>query len=377
MSSSQKDPRTSRHDSRLLFLAAGLVVLGLVTWQLADLLLLVFGALFIAVLLRSLTDVIAHRSGMRDSFALAAAIATITIVLVIFVYLLGSRIQTDLTALLQRMPELISAIETKLGFEELETWAANQARRLLGDSSVLSDLANISATLAAAAVNVLLVLIGGIYFAADPHLYRRGFLLLFPTEKRASMDEAITCVSETLRLWLLGQLLSMIIVGALTTASLLLLGLPNAFALGLLAGLLEFVPFVGPIASAIPALAVALAESAATAAWTIAIYIAVQQLEQLLVVPLIQRRTVRVPPAVTLFAVLAFGLLFGPVGVLFAAPLAVTTFALVKKLWVEDELGTAQEVQGRSPQPSEAVAVSSKIAPDVDRRQDDHAKKKR
>jgi predicted PurR-regulated permease PerM len=123
---------------------------------------------------------------------------------------------------------------------------------------------------------------------------------------------------------------------------------PAALALALLAGLAEFVPLIGPIVAAIPALLIALSEGVQTALWTLLLYLAVQQVESNLIMPVVQHRVVSLPPAITLFAVVAFGLLFGSLGVLFATPLAVVLFVAVKKLWVSETLGEPTDLPGRA-----------------------------
>jgi predicted PurR-regulated permease PerM len=140
----------------------------------------------------------------------------------------------------------------------------------------------------------------------------------------------------------------MMLVFVLTGLGLWAIGLPAALALALLAGLAEFVPLIGPVVAAIPALLIALAEGWQTALWTLLLYLAIQQVESNLIMPLVQHRVVSLPPAVALFAVVAFGLLFGSLGVLFATPLAVVIFVAVKKLWVRETLGEPTELPGET-----------------------------
>ena len=105
-------------------------------------------------------------------------------------------------------------------------------------------------------------------------------------------------------------------------------------------------PLIGPIVAAIPALLIALAAGWETALWTLLLYFAVQQVESNVITPIVQSQTVKLPPAVTVFAVVAFGLLFGWVGGLFATPLAVVVFVAIKKLWVRDTLGEPMRLPG-------------------------------
>lgn len=131
----------------------------------------------------------------------------------------------------------------------------------------------------------------------------------------------------------------MSVIGALTTLGLWLIGVPSALALGLLAGLAEFVPLIGPIAAAIPALLVASSQGMDGVMLVAALYLVIQQLEGYLLTPLVTRELASVPPALTLFAIVAAGLALGVLGILFAAPLTVVAYLLVRKLYVEHALG--------------------------------------
>ena len=134
--------------------------------------------------------------------------------------------------------------------------------------------------------------------------------------------------------------------GLLTGLGLWALGMPSGLALGLLAGVLEFIPFAGPVLSAIPAVLLALAISPDLALWVLLLYVAVQQFEGNVLTPLVQQFAVDLPGVVLLFSLLAFGTLFGVLGVILAAPLAVVTYVLVKRLYVIETLHTATPIPG-------------------------------
>lgn len=250
--------------------------------------------------------------------------------------------------LFERLPELIAPVEQWLGMNNLEEWLARRAQATMEDASLVGRIAGYSSIAAGFAANTFLVLVAGVYLAANPRLYRDGLLMLFPESARDEADETLAVIGRALRLWLLGQLLAMFLVGALIALGLWALGVPSALALGFIAGVLEFVPFLGPVIGAFPGIAVGLGESFETALWVIALYVLVQQGEGLLIIPLVQQGTVALPPALTLFAIVAFGLLFGPLGILFATPLAVVAFVVVKKLWVRDPLHEETELPGES-----------------------------
>lgn len=160
-------------------------------------------------------------------------------------------------------------------------------------------------------------------------------------------EEVIDTVVLTLRLWLLGQLVVMVAVGTLSTIGLWLIGVPGALLLGLFAGLLEFVPVIGPLIAAIPAVLVALVESPVTAVYVALLYFGVQQLEEYVITPLAQQRAVHLPPLLTIAAVLIMQILFGILGALVATPLIAALMVLVKMLYLEDVLGKEVELQAR------------------------------
>ncbi len=143
---------------------------------------------------------------------------------------------------------------------------------------------------------------------------------LVPQAGRGLAEQALDDCAKALRLWLMGQLVSMVLVGVLVGTGLWLIGVPAPLTLGILAALLEFIPIVGPILSAIPAIVLALVIGPETALWTAALYLGVQQLEGNLIQPIVQQRAVDLPPALLLFALLAFGLLFGVRRALSRAP---------------------------------------------------------
>lgn len=333
----------------LLLLAVALVAAVLLLWQLKHLLLLMFGSVLVAVLLRGFADLIRAYTPLGPRASLTVAALLILSFIVGFVMLLGAQIQVQMTELFARLPELIEPVERWLGMSDLEEWIEQRAQATLKEASLVSQIAGYSSIIAGFAANTLLVLVAGLYLAATPRLYRDGILLLFPEHAREEADETLVVLGRALRLWLLGQLLAMFMVGAVIGLGLWLLDVPSALALALIAGTLEFVPFVGPFLAAFPGIAVALGEGAATALWVGALYLAVQQIEGFLITPLVQQGTVDLPPAITLFAIVAFGILFGPMGILFATPLTVVAFVLVKKLWIRDTLHEETDLPGEDP----------------------------
>ena len=194
---------------------------------------------------------------------------------------------------------------------------------------------------------VVIVLFIAMYVAAEPGLYRKGILHLVPHKHRERAEEWLSTLRDTLRQWLIARLIAMVLIGVITGAGLALIGIKGAIALGVLAGLLEFVPFFGPIASAIPAVAVALADSPDKALWVIGLYLVIQQLEGNVITPLLLKKRIDVPPVMTVVAVAALGMVFGVLGMLIAEPLLAAVLVTTKMLYVVDVVGDEVKVGGK------------------------------
>ena len=202
-----------------------------------------------------------------------------------------------------------------------------------------------SSTLAALG-GLFLITFVAIFIAADPDLYHRGLMHLFPHRMRAKAGEVLTGLAATLRRWLATQLVSMTVVGVVTTIVLLLLDVKAPFALGLIAGLLEFIPYVGPILSALPGIAMALLDSPEKALWVALAYTAIQQLEGAAIQPLLMQKGLELPPVLTLLGQAAMSLAFGFMGLLVAVPLLGAIMVPIKMLYVRDVVGDAVTVPG-------------------------------
>lgn len=325
-----------------------LVGLALLVWQLAEVVLLVFGAALVAVILRAIANPIAGKTGLPDKVALLIAVFVVLGLMGVAGWLFGSEIAAQASTLREELPRAWHSFEARLGDSQVGERILSALRDAAdsGGGGVASDLGKYALSIGSGLTDLVLVLIAGVFLAAEPRLYRLGFVKLFPPERRAEIASAVDNSGRALKQWLLGQLVSMTIIGVFTGLGLWLVGVPSALMLGLIAGLAEFVPLLGPIISAIPGLLLALLVGPETALWALLVYLGIQQIESNLVTPLVERWAVSIPPVVTLFGVLSLGVLFGVLGVLLAAPLTVVLYVLVKQLYVREALGEATDVPG-------------------------------
>ena len=190
-----------------------------------------------------------------------------------------------------------------------------------------------------AVAGILIIIFVAIYIAISPRTYYDGVIHLVPHPKRDRAHEVLTDLGETLRGWLTARLIAMVVIGVVTGGALALLGVRAAVALGVIAGLMELIPFYGPIIAAIPAIGVALVESPQQALYVVILYLLIQQFEGNLLTPLLLKSRLELPPVMTIVAVTSLGLIFGVIGMLAAEPLVASVMLLVRKLYVRDVIG--------------------------------------
>ena len=316
--------------------------------ELTQLLLLVFASIIIAAIFDVLAGGIRRATGIGQNFALSISVLSLISISVLSLILLfvgafalfGTQIAGEFATLQKTLPTALR------GFEEfLDRYGlGDQARNLISSgSSDASELVARAGGYAIAAgsglADFVLVLVGAIFLASNPDVYRRGLLLLLPAKAEVPVGEALDEARHGLTGWMLGQAISSVVVGALTWAGLGFLGVPASGGLAIVAGLLDVIPMVGPIIAGVPAVLLAFTVSPMAALWTLLLFLVIQQLQGNLLQPMIQKRAVDVPPAVLLFAVFAFGVLFGFLGILLAAPLTVVAFVAVRRLYVVGMLG--------------------------------------
>jgi predicted PurR-regulated permease PerM len=203
-------------------------------------------------------------------------------------------------------------------------------------------MTRIFSTTFGALAGLLVFLLVGLYLAVEPSLYTEGVIRLVPIAKRARAHEIVQALGHTLRWWLLGRGVSMLMVRLFTAVGLWLIGVPLALTFGLLAALLTFVPYLGPILSAIPPALLALTQQPQQELYVILLYSGIQGVESYLLMPLVQERTVSLPPALTITAEVVLGILLGVWGIILATPLVAAMLVLVRMLYVEETLGEGQ-----------------------------------
>jgi len=325
-------------------IAALVVALALLLWFAFTYVLLVFFGSLLALLLRAPTDWIVRRTGLRDGVALALVGVALAAALAGVGYFFGHTLAAQTTELAARLPEVVQGLvervrETPWGERLLSYFggdAQGNSQQMVGNAMAVAGSA--AGGVFEALANTLIVIFFAIFIAAQPKLYADGAVRLIPTRGRKRAREVLQAMGDVLQRWLVGQAVLMACIALLTGAGLFLLGAPLALPLALLAGLLNFIPYVGPIAAGIPAVLVAFSEGPQMALYVLALFIGVQSVEGYILEPVVQRKAVFLPPALILFSQMVLGLIGGPLGVIVATPFAAAAMVAVKMLYVQDVL---------------------------------------
>lgn len=331
---------------RRVLIAVAIVAAVLLLWELRRVAVLIFGAVLIATIFRAIAAPLQKHLRLPERIAVGLAVILIIAVIGTTIALVGTQVSAQGHALADILPRAAKIADAHLSSVGLDH-PVERSMAKFGSGGVVGP--NISGFVASASEGIgsfLIVFFGGIFLAAQPRLYGVGFLKLVPPARRSVASEAMDDSGRALRLWLKGQLWAMIIIFVLTWAGLKLIGVPSALVLALISGVLEFIPYAGAITSSVPAILVGLAQSPQTALWVIGLYVLVHHVEAYLIQPIIQQFAVEIPAVITLFCLLAFGLLFGILGILLAAPLAVVVYVLVKRLYVIEALDTPTPIPG-------------------------------
>lgn len=316
-------------------------------WYASDVFLVLFAGILLAVLLRAPTNWLVEYTRLSERAALGMSIAALVGVLILMGYMFAVPLAEQLGQLMENVPQgfarlrkLMRQYEWTKPFQPL---VAELARMRL-DLQFLGRAGFVLTSTVSAIGGGIVVLFIGIYLAAQPRLYQRGFMHLLPRKGRPRAYEVLDEIGCVLRRWLLGRLITMSIVGTAASIGLWALGVPLAFTLGILSGLLEFVAYVGPIMAAIPALLIAFNVDPLLALYVAVLYGGIQTAENYLLTPLVEQRAVALPPALVIFTTLLLGVVAGPLGVILASPLTATGIVAVKLLYVEDVVEQPKKV---------------------------------
>ncbi|MCQ4312362.1 AI-2E family transporter [Pseudomonas stutzeri] len=331
---------------------AAVVLLGLVGWLAFDFLLLLFAAILFGVLIHGVSRWLSEKTQLSRNVSMALFFVALLTASGLFGWLVAPSISDQVDALSQSLPEAVDRLRERADDSEwigrLLEYQDNVEETITQGGGAFSVITKVMTSLAGALTSFVVAFVIGVCLALNPRVYINGFIRLVPLGYRNRTRTVLNQSGSTLQSWLIAKLFEMLLIGVLTTLGLWLLDIELALVLGLMAGLLSFIPNIGPVLSVVPAVLLASLEGTRTMLYVVGLYAIVQALESYVFTPWMQQRIVSVPPALTISMQLLFGLLAGTLGLLLATPLVAVGMVLVRMLYVEDLLGDRPEEDERS-----------------------------
>lgn len=321
---------------RKVLLVAFSLLLALMAWQLLDLIMLVFGAVIVATVLRTMAATIERHARVTTKISVVSVMLLVALTIATVAWLVGEPLAEQFEILRQRLPAAVEAVMQWLNSHRLGMAALQYIEEARGNdaSPWAIRVVGVAGTTFGALGGAALVLVMGLYLAVAPKVYRDGLVRLMPLSERDRIGKTLDACGNALSRWLLGQSISMLFVGATTAFGLWLLGVPLAFSVGVLSGLLAFIPFFGAIAGGLLSVLLGFMQGPDTALYVLSLAVVIQQIEGNVLMPLVERWAVDLPPVLGIAATVMFGMLFGLMGVLLAAPAMIVLMIVVQRLYI-------------------------------------------
>ncbi len=333
---------TFRGPTRTLLVSALVLALLLMIGMAYHLLLVIFAGILAATFVRTLSIPLHRLTRLPHGLAVVVVALAFAGLFSLAGMYIAPHVAVQANELQQQLPAAIDGVQVRIRSHPLGSELLSQVPAfgdLLRSRRVLEEVRGIFTVTIGVFADLFIFFFISLYLTFDPVVYLNGMLALVPPGSRRRAAEVFTAVARTLRKWLLGTLISMASTGAITGLGLWLLGIPLALTLGLLAGLLTFIPYIGGIVSAVPAVLLALLDRPVIALSVAGIYLLAHTVEAYVVTPLIQQRQVHLPPVLTLFAQVVLGSAAGFLGLMLATPITAALLTVVKMLYIEDVLG--------------------------------------
>lgn len=334
--------------------AATITLLVLFIGYAVNILLLVFMGILLGIIFRSLRDIFSGFAGIPPTASLGIVVIFLLVMIVGSGYLLAPRVFEQASMMYEQVPQEWNNIKQQIWQYEWGKEVAREnpdAKDFLEDGSentgedndMTQGILNLFSVTAGAVASTVLVIVIAIYIAAEPKVYTSGLLRLFPIHKRRLIINIMDEIALTIQWWLVGQLISMLILGTITTLGLWLMGMPYSLVLGIFTALMTFIPNLGPILAGVPTLLVALTVSPAMALYVAIFYIILQSIEGYFITPMIHRKAIDVPPVLILTIQFLLYYLIGLIGVFVAMPLVACFMILTQRVYVEEILGDSMD----------------------------------
>jgi len=324
---------------RLIFWAAVAAILFLCFWYEFQIILLAFAGALLAILLHTCADWVQRHTprAIGPKLSYTATVLGILLIACVVGYLVAPQVAAEAEEVTKIAPRSVAQITNQLDKTDWGQYVVRAAQRLLNGSDA-SQMSNITAGIGTFLEDTVVILVVGLYGALNARGYTQGLLAMIPQKRRNAVAEVSERVIYTLRWWLIGQLVPMVVLGAATMIGLWCLGVPLAFVLGLLTGAMIFIPYVGSWIAFVPTVLVSLTKGTETTIYVVVLYLAVHAMEGYVLTPLVQKRAVLLPPVLTILSQLLLWKISGLLGVALATPIAAAALVVVKMVYLHEEV---------------------------------------
>lgn len=302
-----------------------------------DILLMTLAGSLIAVFFHGLGDTIQRWTKLKRYWSMALSVVGTFVIFGLLCWFMGTKIQVQVASLSNDLPLVIQHAEAKIKENTLSAKALDSIIAKNDSQKLLNTVQNIFSTGFGVLGNLYIIIFLGIFFTVSPNLYKDGIIKLVPKNSKPDAKHILERISTSLKGWLKGMMIAMAFIALLTTVGLTIIGIPMTLALAIIAGLLNFIPNFGPLVAMIPAVLLGLVKSTNTAIVVAALYVLIQAIESNVITPLVQKRMINLPPALTIISQLIMGTLTGLLGILLATPLLAIIIVLVDELYVKKQ----------------------------------------
>lgn len=306
--------------------------------------LLILAGVLIAIFFLGLSDVLHRITKWKHGVCLAIAVVSMLLLTTAAFWLIGAKIQSQITELSQTLPATIENAKSQFSQNSIGKMIVEKAN----SPETIKKAKTLASTFFKTTFGVLgdiyVVLILGIFFTVSPLIYKKGIVQLIPKKGQKKGEDVLDKLGLNLKNWLKGKIFAMFVVFVLTAIGLSILGMPLWLVLAIIAGLLNFIPNFGPLIAMIPAILIALMQSPSTALIVAGLYIFIQIVESNFITPLVQQKLISIPPALIISAQLLISPLTGGWGLVLATPIMLIIIILVQELYIKERVQNKDEI---------------------------------
>lgn len=324
-----------------VFIVALFVIVLLLLKSTFSVLLMILAAAIIALYFHGLAGLIERKIKLSKGWSMVLSILSTFIIVGLMSWLIGAKVQGQLTNLSERLPEMAVQAKNQLNQYAWGRAILDQTSGQGSEKLILTAKRFFNSTFGILG-DIYIILFLGIFFTADPRIYKNGVIALIPRQHKEEGKQILDKLGQTLKSWFKGKLFSMAVVAILTGIGLSILGVPMVFALALIAGILNFIPNFGPIIAMVPAVLIGLTQGMNTALIIACMYVLIQMVESNLITPAVQKKLVSIPPALIIIGQLVVGSVTGYLGILLATPVVLIIMVMVRELYVRKQGERAQ-----------------------------------